>query len=945
MMSTLATLNVVLNGNISGFLKSMKDAENASKSGIERITTAIGSKMTAVGAELTRGLTLPLAGVGVAALKVAGDFESQMNILTVAVKKSGVSLEDMRNVAIKAGSDVRLVGVSSADVANAMTNFAKSGQDVNAILGDMHGYLSGTAEMGGTMRAAIDLAAASELNLDQASQLVVTTMSTFGVTAEEVGGMMNNYVQSADASVASVGDLAAAMNNAGPTMASFGFGLQDTNTALSILSTRGIIGSEAGTALLSMFNNMNRGVPESVAALEELNVSLYDQSGKMRSMRDIIGQLSKSMKGMTQKQRDAYVQTLAGTYGMKAMNTLLSEGTDGWDAMKESISGAATMQETATARTKGFNASMQSMKDTIETLLILIGSKLIAVVQPILQDLTNTIGQVADAFGKLPPGVQQAIVVAGLFLAALGPILTVGGNLVLAIGAIAGVLSGPLILAIGAVVAAGLVIAQNWETIWPQIQGVVEGVVTAIKSIIETVLGAVSKFVQEHGAEIQEFFKSAWERVGEIVQGVIAILKATIVPMLQGIANFVQQHGDAIRGALETAWNAIRSIVDTALNLIQGVVSTVLAAVNGDWETVWTNIRTFAEAVWTELGTVFTTFMTNILPAAWEAFKQVFQMAWDGFWGTSVPAAWESFKMLFQMAWDGFWGTSVPAAWESFKMLFQMAWDTFWGTTVPAIWEAFKATFLPNFEAGWNAVKTIVEGVWNGIVAFLQGAVNTCIGVINGLIDAFNNTIGKVSGEMPRIKEVAWTTQKELAAASDAMQKNTTAVTGSVSKAVTDMVTTVTGAVSKGAPPMFNPIKSSAEGMKKTVGQIIGDLSARIIAFLAMLNNAKNAEIPSAPSGGSGGGSGARALGGPVNEGWWYLHNNEYVLSAAMRAGKQAIPAEAMQGGQTRGPAPTANPTTGTTGGTDLSELTALLRTLPRDVARSVRDGLIQAGA
>lgn len=36
-----------------------------------------------------------------------------------------------------------------------------------------------------------------------------------------------------------------------------------------------------------------------------------------------------------------------------------------------------------------------------------------------------------------------------------------------------------------------------------------------------------------------------------------------------------------------------------------------------------------------------------------------------------------------------------------------------------------------------------------------------------------------------------------------------------------------------------------------------------------------------------------RALGGPVDEGWWYLHDDEYVLSKAMREGRQAIPAEA----------------------------------------------------
>ncbi len=54
----------------------------------------------------------------------------------------------------------------------------------------------------------------------------------------------------------------------------------------------------------------------------------------------------------------------------------------------------------------------------------------------------------------------------------------------------------------------------------------------------------------------------------------------------------------------------------------------------------------------------------------------------------------------------------------------------------------------------------------------------------------------------------------------------------------------------------------------------------------------------SVPAGGStttgGGGGNTRAMGGPVNEGWWYLHDDEYVLSRAMREGRQAIPGEAV---------------------------------------------------
>lgn len=77
------------------------------------------------------------------------------------------------------------------------------------------------------------------------------TLATFGGGLETEAGRgwvldsaMNNFVQTADASQASVSDLAAAFANIGPTASAFGFGMEDLNVALGIMSDQGITGSE-----------------------------------------------------------------------------------------------------------------------------------------------------------------------------------------------------------------------------------------------------------------------------------------------------------------------------------------------------------------------------------------------------------------------------------------------------------------------------------------------------------------------------------------------------------------------------------------------------------------------------------------------------------------------------------------------------------------------------
>jgi hypothetical protein len=223
----------------------------------------------------------------------------------------------------------------------------------------------------------------------------------------------------------------------------------------------------------------------------------------------------------------------------------------------------------------------------------------------------------------------------------------------------------------------------------------------------------------------------------------------------------------------------------------------------------------------------------------------------------------------------------------------------------------------------------------------LQGAVNGAIGIINGLIESFNNGIGQITGQIPKLQEVAWTTQKSLADANTAMQNSTTTVTGGIVTAVTKMTADIKKTMEAQAPTMYDPMKSATADLRDKVVKAANTVINSIKAMLGAMDKASNAGVntPAAPA--SPKPAGARALGGPVNEGWWYLHDNEYVLSAAMRAGRDAIPKEAVTGlaapqaGQPQGAAPS----------TDLNELVALLRSMPRDMARAVRDGLIQAQA
>ena len=418
MATQVASVFAKIGADTSGLDKGLKQTEKK----LGGIGGVAKSALGGVGALMgPLGLAGGIAGAGALigkSIKEAASFESAINTLKVAVGNTGPSVKELGKAALQMGADTQLVGIDAMQSATAMENFAKAGLSAADMFGGPGGlnkYLKEGKNLSGALRAAVDLAAASELDLASASDVITIAMATFGISAEDAIKITDNFVKAADASVTSVPELAAALSNVGPTFAAFGWGLDDVNTGLALLSQRGISGSEAGTALKSMMTNMMRQTPAVTGALEALNVELYDQEGKMRELPDIIGQLEAGLSGLSEEERNMRIQTIAGTYGMKAMNTLLAEGAVGWHEMEGATANAASAQQVAEARTQGLDASMEALQGSIQTLMIRAGTPLIKhVLTPMVGWLANVIGKIAMVdFGALGTTIKTFVTGAG----------------------------------------------------------------------------------------------------------------------------------------------------------------------------------------------------------------------------------------------------------------------------------------------------------------------------------------------------------------------------------------------------------------------------------------------------------------------------------------------------------------------------------------------------
>jgi len=813
-MSTVAALMVRVGADISDAINGLNRVEQKVGNFAQRAgggLRQVGQGFTDVGRKASM-MALPVAaGMGLA-IKTAADFEQQMKILNITMRDSGITGEQWSQVALKIGADADLVGISAAEAADAITNFGKAGLETNQILGDMQGYLAGTEPLAGALRAAIDLAAASELDLAAASDAVVQTMNQYGLSFEQATPIMDHFVRAADASTASVEDLVEAHGNVGPVMAQLGFSVQDANVMLAELADRGIAGAEAGTTLKSMFLNMTNPATKAGDALAELGVRLYDTNGNMRDAQSIVSDLSNALdenakmtimqggaseeqaknitkysreieklntriyeyenglKGvnlsekkraeklsqlreqqanyrtelqkimdvvpeatsalvdMTDAQRNSYLQAIAGSYGIKALNILVDEGAIGWEEYEKAIEGATSMQEQAAARTEGFHAAMEQFKSVLETFMITAATPFLnEFLTPFLRNAGELIQKVMD----VNPGFAKMAFAIGGIIVVAGPLLILIGQIISAIGLIASVISGAISIITG-------------------FAGAIAGVIGAIASVGLPVLAVIAVAIAAVVAAVV-LLRKAWEENFLGIRDALMPVVEIVQKAFEYIKFIVKSFGDFLKG--EITWE---QFVDRARFAMWRIKQLMIEA--------WGKLKEATWQIFTEIGRIIVDKLAEFIGPLVGGTENAKRIIMDAFANVRdfLADVWEGIKTAAEGAWEFIQGkawtdiqTAIGDAWTEIKSgitgaieeigpELKTAWDTFrkdaetkWGEVKTAIgdkWEEIRTSATTK----WGEIQTKIGDVVTAVAGFVSGplktAIDTAVGLFKGLL-------------------------------------------------------------------------------------------------------------------------------------------------------------------------------------------------------------------
>ena len=678
------------------------------------------------------------------------EFEQSMANTSGIAGATASEYEKLSKAAREAG---KATTFTASEAADALGYMALAGWDVEASTK--------------ALTPVLKLAEATQADLATTSDQVTDSMSAMGVGIDELQEYLDVVVMTNNKANTTSADLMDAFIGCGGAARASGMDFKETATALGILANNGIKGSEAGTALNSMLVRISTKDAAQVA-FKELGVAVYDSSGAMRNMQDILVDLNNAMAGMTEEQKNNYMATIAGTNYYSQFGYLLDgvkEGVDGtasvWNSLSENLdnsSGALDkMDATVTNTLKGAMARFQSATSDLKISIVEAfgphATKLMDGFSTNIPKITeNFVGMInnlpIDAFmtgvGNMSSGVMNLL----NYIGNIGDKIAENEPTFKSIIDLVSDLKDRLF--------------EAFDNAKPTITYIAE---TAIPNITDALLKAVGGAADVVDAFVEwDGFLPTITAIGvavgavkfyQLVTGVYSAAKAMAIlniAKIKDIALTAAIHGlyiqDAIVKAASTAqtWAHAAAtkaaavgqrLLNAAMNAspIMIVVLAIAALVAGliiaynKSETFRNIVNKAFASIKVVAGNVLNA-VVGFFKSAWETIKET--------WNTFKPyfvGIWNSIKIIFTVvvgvligffraAWD-----VIKNIWQAAKPFFQNVW-----LTIKNIFSVVGSILGGFFRVAW----AIVKGVWSVAALYFQMVWNN----IKVVFSAVGNVIG-----------------------------------------------------------------------------------------------------------------------------------------------------------------------------------------------------------
>lgn len=431
----------------------------ATLDGYGKKLAAFGTQASSIGGQLTRTLTVPLAGLGIASAKSSTDLNRSLaNVSALLTDLSGSQLDSV-------------VGQMKDKIRSLSVDLGKSTTDMADGLYEVISSLGYTNDTFSQLEISARAGAAGLASTKDAFNFLSAVTKTYGDTSEEAFKKVADLgFQAVNLGQTTFPQLSASIGGVAPIAQAAGVSLEELFAVIA--TSTGVTGNTAevttqmGSALTGLLNpskDLNILYRSLGISSGEAMIQQYGFVGSLQKIAEYADKAGIPLAELLGR-KEAFVITasLAGAQAEKFASNLDSMGraanangkivTDAFAKQTQGVNKAGFAWEQFKARTQ---VAFQTLGDSIVPVLMSVMDSL----KPLFSGLESLIGW----FGKLPQPVKTSVVV-------LAGIATVAGPVVYVIGQMASAL-GSIILIAPSVASAATVIAGGFKAISASLLG------------------------------------------------------------------------------------------------------------------------------------------------------------------------------------------------------------------------------------------------------------------------------------------------------------------------------------------------------------------------------------------------------------------------------------------------------------------------------------------
>ena len=564
----MAESNFPLKVNLIGNATSLNTALTGASARLRQFS----AKAKALGSSLTTSLTLPLALIGGASVKMALDFDKSMTKIKTLVGVASDEVDAMGGAVKRLAVDTGINANDAADALFFITSAGLRGADAMAVLESS--------------------AKASAIGLGE-----VKTVADAVTSAVNAYGQENLSAESAtDILTAAVREgkleadaLAQSMGKVLPTASALGVEFHEVGAAMAAMSRTGTDAAMASTSLNTILSNILSPVKQAKDELAKIGITSDD----LRKSLDEDGLIH--VLTMLATEFEGNVEATNAVFGsMKSLRGVLDLTGKNVKTTEEIF---ARMQNTTGTLNGGFKILENTLSfkfkkslEAVRTSFTELGKTLAITILPFIQKFAGFLTTLINKFNNLDTSTQNTILRLVAFTAALGPLILIISGLASAFS----LLASPVVLVSAAVIALILAfehVQTNIKMVGLQIAKFAEKAVVRIGTIGRAIRGIISgKTIAEVLADmdilltgVNDKFDPMIDALDPLGQSILEKITTSVGSLMDafkqvgvGIGNTL---GDGISEGLTFTGNALKSAFEN-INTIALEATTSWASLN-----------------------------------------------------------------------------------------------------------------------------------------------------------------------------------------------------------------------------------------------------------------------------------------------------------------------------------------------------------------------------